>query len=319
MSMNDFPPCAAGTWAWGGGINGSKMIFGKKTDRETLKDTFRKACDLGFTLWDTAEVYGMGSAEEILAECIAESKKNGGQVMISTKHMPSIKYRQGSVRQSLLKSLHRLGIESADLYWLHLPNDIEENVRELSGLMKEGLVKRAGVSNYDLEQICLASDILEKEGLRLSAVQNHFSLIRREQEQQKIIDHCHKNDMTYFSYMVLEQGALTGHYSEKNPFPKLSLRGIEYNGKWQKLQPLIDYLWTLSEKYFVDPSQIPIAWAISKGTVPIVGLTKTVHAERLEQGCKLTLTNEETAELERLAEASGIVSKGVWEPGIKGR
>ncbi|MCM1524477.1 MAG: aldo/keto reductase [Ruminococcus sp.] len=316
MEKNIFPVCAVGTWAWGKGLIGGKMVFGKPADKEVLKDTFRKACELGFTLWDTAEVYGMGSAEEILAECISEAKKNGTEIMISTKHMPSKIYRSGSVREALLKSLHRLGADHADLYWLHLPNNIEQNVRELAGLMKEGLVKRAGVSNYDLDQIKYAGKLLKDEGLALDAVQNHFSLIRRDVMQRRIIEYCGENGITYFSYMVLEQGALTGHYSEKKPFPKLSLRGLEYNGKWERLRPLTDYIWELSERYCIDPSQIAIAWAISKNTVPIVGMTKTVHAERLGQGCRLTLTEGEILKMEELAERSGIVSKGVWEPKI---
>ena len=86
--MFDFPACAVGTWAWGSGMLGSKMIFGQKNDSETLKQTFRTACDLGFTLWDTAEVCGMGESEKILSRCVAEARAEGRDVMISTKHMP---------------------------------------------------------------------------------------------------------------------------------------------------------------------------------------------------------------------------------------
>ena len=86
--MIDFPACAVGTWAWGRGMLGSKMIFGQKNDSETLRQTFRTACDLGFTLWDTAEVYGMGESEKILSRCVAEARAEGRNIMISTKLMP---------------------------------------------------------------------------------------------------------------------------------------------------------------------------------------------------------------------------------------
>lgn len=84
--------------------------------------------------------------------------------------------------------------------------------------------------------------MLREEGFELAAVQNHFSLIRNDAEQQRIIEWCHENNKTYFSYMVLEQGALGGKYDDEHKFPVMSLRGIEYNGKLKKLRPLIDLL-----------------------------------------------------------------------------
>ncbi len=314
MTNIKYPPCAVGTWAWGSGINGGKMIFGKNTDDSVLCETFERAYDLGFTLWDTAEVYGMGNAEKTLSRCIAEKKGADQSVMIATKYMPSKKYRAGSAREALLGSLSRLKLDHADIYWLHLPNNIEENMHEFAELMKEGRIKAAGVSNFDLEQVRLADKILREDGFELSAVQNHFSLIRRDAEQQRVIDWCAENNRSYFSYMVLEQGALSGRYDDEHKFPMITLRGLAFNGKLKKLRPLIDFQRELGKKYGVNPAQIAVSWAISKGTVPIVGLTKPSYAEDLAKGCKLRLTEEETARLEVLADMSGVVSKGVWEP-----
>ena len=315
--MIDFPACAVGTWAWGRGMLGSKMIFGQKNDSETLRQTFRTACDLGFTLWDTAEVYGMGESEKILSRCVAEARAEGRDIMISTKHMPKKKYTDGSVRKALEGSLSRMGIDCADIYWLHLPNNTEQNMREFAQLMREGKIRAAGVSNHEPEQIKLADRVLREEGFELAAVQNHFSLIRNDAEQQRIIEWCHENNKTYFSYMVLEQGALGGKYDDEHKFPVMSLRGIEYNGKLKKLRPLIDLLRELGEKYGVAPAQISVAWAVYKGTVNIVGLTKPKYAEELAGGAVLKLTDDEISQLERLADSFGIVSKGVWEPKVE--
>ena len=296
--MIDFPACAVGTWAWGRGMLGSKMIFGQKNDSETLRQTFRTACDLGFTLWDTAEVYGMGESEKILSRCVAEARAEGRDIMISTKHMPKKKYTDGSVREALEGSLSRMGIDCADIYWLHLPNNTEQNMREFAQLMREGKIRAAGVSNHEPEQIKLADRVLREEGFELAAVQNHFSLIRNDAEQQRIIEWCHENNKTYFSYMVLEQGTLGGKYDDEHKFPVMSLRGIEYNGKLKKLRPLIDLLRELGKKYGVAPAQISVAWAVSKGTVPIVGLTKPKYAEELakQTGCRVILVEHCTPE-----------------------
>lgn len=307
-----FPPYAVGTWAWGKGTAGSQMIFGEKRDEELLKAAFRIALSYGFDLWDTAEVYGMGSSERLLGECIRESGKS---VLISTKHMPKKKYTAGEVRAALTGSLERLGAERADIFWLHLPFNIEKNLNECAELANEGRIGLIGLSNYNAEQINYAEKLLAEKGLRVGAVQNHFSLIRRDPEQLKILDWCRENDVPYFAYMVLEQGALSGKYDDEHPMKGISLRSLEYNRNvMKKLRPLIDCLRELGVKYGVSPAQIAIAWARSKGTIPIVGITKPEQAAELAGSAGIALSTDEAARLEGLADASGVVSRGVWEP-----
>lgn len=315
MSGIELPVCAVGTWAWGEGTNGSKMIFGGKRDTETLRSAFKIALGKGFTLWDTAEVYGMGSSERLLGECIREAGELGSKVLISTKHMPLKKYSPGEVRSALLGSLERLGANRADIYWLHLPKNTRQNLNECAELVNEGRIGIIGLSNFSLEQIIAADEQLREKGLRVGAVQNHFSLIRRDPEQLRILDWCHKNDVPYFAYMVLEQGALSGKYDDEHPFKGISMRSLQYNkGVLKKLRPLIDCLRELGIKYNAQPAQIAVCWAISKGTVPIVGITKPRQAEELAMAKDITLEASEISRLEALADASGVVSKGVWEP-----
>lgn len=313
---NKYPPCAAGTWAWGNGMIGGKMIFGSRYDEGVLKETFEKAFELGFTLWDTAEIYGMGASEKILSECIAQKRQQGERVLVSTKYMPrNNKYKKGDARAALEGSLKRLGIDRADIYWLHVPVRLEEYMEEYAQLADEGKIVEIGVSNCNLEQVQLADKLLRRKGLRLGAVQNHFSLLRRDKEQREIIRWCNENEVTYFSYMVMEQGALCGGYDEKHGFPPFSLRWLAMGkSKFRKIAPLIAYIRELGEKYSVPCGQIPVAWAIARGTIPIIGLTKPRYAEQLVSGCELHLDEKEIERLESLAERSGVVCKGVWEP-----
>ena len=313
----NLPVCAVGTWAWGEGANGSKMVFGGKRDTEALKNSFDTALKNGFTLWDTAEVYGMGSSERLLAECIRESGDMGRNVLISTKHMPLKKYSAGEVRTALLGSLERLGVNRADIYWLHLPVNFRQNVNECAELVNEGRIGIIGLSNFDLEQIIAADKQLKEKGLRVGAVQNHFSLIRRDPEQLKILDWCHENDVPYFSYMVLEQGALSGKYDDEHPIRGISMRSIQYNKRvLGKLRPLIDGLRETARIHSCEPAQIAVSWAIAKGTIPIVGITKPSQAEELARTREISLAAEEISRLEELADRSGLVSKGIWEPKI---
>lgn len=303
-------PCMIGTWSWGTGMNGSQMVFGKKYSKEHLMETFKTAYDCGFKMWDTAEVYGMGSAEKILGSCI----EGISDVYLSTKHLPGKKYKKGEVQNSVKNSMERLGVKKIDLYWLHQPYCLEENLYEVVNCLKEGTIVQMGLSNCNLAEVKQAYGFLEKHGFKLSAVQNHFSLLCMGEEQKKIIQYCKEKEMQYYGYMVLEQGALSGHYSAEHPFPLFSMRRFLFSkGKFRKIEKLLEYQKNLAVKYQVDTSQIPIAWAVSKGIIPIVGLTKPGHAKSLAKGMEVKLTFEEVEKLEKYAKDSGILCKGSWE------
>jgi len=309
VNSKEVAPCVIGTWAWGTGNNGAKMVFGKNNSEEQLQETFETAYENGFNFWDTAEVYGMGTSEKLLGKLIKE--KNN--IVISTKHFPGKKYKTGENEKAIRKSLERLNIEYIDLYWLHSPKAIKENMKELAECLKKGLIKNIGLSNCNIEQIKEANEILKQNGTKLYAIQNHFSLLSIEREKE-ILEYCKNNSIIFFGYMILEQGALSGHYDEKNHFPLLSMRGLTFGkSKFKKIKPLLQYIKELGIKYDVDSSQIPIAWTISKGVFPIIGLTKPKHAISLKQGIDIKLTKEEIEKLEQLAILSGVKCKGIWE------
>ena len=92
------------------------------------------------------------------------------------------------------------------------------------------------------------------------------------------------------------------------------MRGLMFGkSKFKKADALIAYIRELGAKYSIDPSQIPIAWGVAKGIIPIVGINKARHVEPLAKGLSLELAPEEIAHLEELALASGIKQKGMWE------
>lgn len=312
LKNENLPPFMLGTWAWGGGVNGSKMVFGQNYDENILQETFKTACDLKLNLFDTAEVYGMGNAEKLLGHFIAECHI---PVQISTKYMPAPKYKSGKMAISLSQSCERLGIDVPLIYWLHVPNCVEENVAEAIELLKRKKIKYLGVSNYRLSDLQKAQALLKKAGFSISAVQNHFSLLSYSQNQRDILEWCKANDVIYFSYMVLEQGALSGRYSAEKPFPPFSRRRFAFGKKsFQKIEPLLQYTKILAEKYNTNSSQIPIAWAAAKGTVPIIGVTKPEQVKQLATTAQLILSNNEIQKLEQLAGQTGIMLKASWEP-----
>ncbi|WP_163971855.1 aldo/keto reductase [Oceanobacillus halotolerans] len=303
----EIPPIALGTWSWGNGANGGDTVFGNNLHESDLKPVFDEAMRAGFNLWDTAAVYGMGASETILGKFI----KDESNVVISTKFTPG---RHEVMEQTLDESLNRLGVNHADIYWIHNPKDVQKWTAELIPLMKSGKIKHAGVSNHNLEEIKLAASILEAEGLQLSAVQNHYSLLYRSSEEAGIIDWCNENNVVFFSYMVLEQGALTGKYHAGNPFKPGTRRGDAFNVEvLQQLTPLLYVLERIGKTYEVEPTQIAIAWAIAKQTLPIIGVTKARHVEGAILAANINLTESEIKELEEAAKETGVEIKGAWE------
>ncbi len=301
-----------GTWSWGAGMFGGDSVFGVHTDENTLQPVFDAAEAAGVRTWDTATAYAMGESERILGTFIAG--KDRSKFTISTKFTPQLaEMYNNSVEAMADASMERMGIDYIDIYWIHNSADVERWTPGLIPLLKSGKVRRVGVSNHDLAQIKRADEILSAAGFRVSAVQNHFSLLYRNSERDGILDYCRENNIEFWGYMVLEQGALSGKYNAANPLPADSDRGRKYNPILQELENLTNTLTAIGKHHGLTCSQTAVAWAVTKGVSPIVGATKPYHVTEAAQAASVTLTPDEVAELDRLADAAGIDARGGWE------
>ncbi len=312
MSEKKMPKIALGAWSWGSGAVGGDQVFGNHLEKEDLQPIFDAAMQNGLNLWDTATVYGMGASEDILGSYVRQVKAE--DVIISTKFTPQI---AGMYEESMAKmaeaSCQRLGIDVIDIYWIHNPMDVERWTPELISLLKAGKVKQVGVSNHDLSQIKRANEILQAEGFKVSAVQNHFSLLNRSSERAGILEYCKENDIKFFAYMVLEQGALSGKYDTKHPFPEGSDRAKSYNPILAQLESLTAEMAKIGEAHGLSVAQVGTAWAISKGVLPIIGVTKVRHVEDAAKAASVTLDTEEISRLEELADKANVSTIREWE------
>lgn len=310
--MKNLPKIALGTWSWGAGFAGSDQVFGNHLTTGELKPVFDAAVKSGLNLWDTALVYGMGSSEKVVGEFIKDYPRE--DLLISTKFTPQFaKESANPVEEMLHQSFENLGTEYVDFYWIHNPVGAPKWVSGLIPLLKSGKVKNVGVSNHNLEQIQQANDILAKEGFKISAVQNHYSLLYRSSEDAGILDYCNRNDITFFAYMVLEQGALSGKYNTQNPLPEGSGRGNTYNKILPQLEELTNAMRIIGEHKNASVAQIAVAWAIAKKTLPIIGVTKIDQVEEMVKASVIELSQDEMDTLETLAAKAGVDTKGSWE------
>ena len=311
--MKKLPQIALGAWAWG-----NDGTFGNNFDSESLRPIFETALENGLNLWDTAFAYGMGTSEKVLAGFIKDLPRE--KYIISDKFTPQCADASNpqAMRDMIEMQQKLMGIDCFDIYWIHNVWDAPKWTEKLAEYYegKEN-VPLLGVSNHNLEEIKQADEILKSHGLKLSAVQNHYSLLNRSSEDSGILDYCKKNDIVFFSYMVLEQGALSGKYDISHPMPEGSARAQTYNPVLDKLEILNSELQKLADKYNVGTAQIPVAWAIAKGTLPIIGVTKINHVEDAVKAAEIALTDEEVLNIEKTADSLGLNVIRFWEKEMK--
>ena len=313
MMNTQLPKIALGAWAWG-----NDGTFGGETTAEGLRPIFDAAMAGGLNLWDTAYAYGMGTSEKVLAGFLKGLPRDS--FLVSDKFTPQCADPASptAMADMIGMQLKLMDLDRFDIYWIHNVWDAPKWTEELAKYF-EGRddVPLLGVSNHDLAEIRQADEILRAHGLKLSAVQNHYSLLNRSSEESGILDYCRENGIVFFSYMVLEQGALSGQYDRAHPMPAGSARADAYNPVLDKLEVLNAALKRVADRHGVGPAQIPVAWAVAKGTLPIIGVTKVRHVEDAVKAAGVTLAPEETAELEALADSLDLNVIRFWEKEMK--
>ncbi|MBQ7504375.1 MAG: aldo/keto reductase [Ruminococcus sp.] len=311
--MKNLPKIALGAWAWG-----NDGTFGNSFTADQLRPIFDTAMKNGLNLWDTAFAYGMGTSEKVLAGFLKGLPRES--YLISDKFTPQCAdtTSQTAMQDMIEMQLDLMALDRFDVYWIHnvwgAPKWTEELAKFYEG---KGNVPIIGVSNHNLAEIKQADEILKAHGLKLGAVQNHYSLINRSSEDSGILDYCKENDIFFFAYMVLEQGALSGKYDTAHPMPAGSARAETYNPVLDKLELMNAELKKLADKYNVGAAQIPVAWAIAKGTLPIIGVTKENQVKDAVKAANIALTAEEVAELERVADSLELNVIRMWEKEMK--
>ena len=310
--MKNLPKIALGAWAWG-----NDGTFGGDITAESLRPIFDTAMAHGLNLWDTAYAYGMGTSEKVLAGFLKGLSRNA--YLVSDKFTPQCANGRPTAMADMIEmQLQLMELDRFDIYWIHNVWDAPHWTEELAKYFEnKNDVPLLGVSNHNLAEIKQANEILKAHGLKLSAVQNHYSLINRSSEDSGILDYCRENGIHFFAYMVLDQGALSGKYDTAHPMPAGSARAETYNPVLDKLEILTSELKKLAEKYGVGTAQIPVAWAIAKGTLPIIGVTKENQVLDAVKAANITLTTEDVAELEKVADSLDLNVIRFWEKEMK--
>lgn len=309
--IQKLPAVALGTWSWGVGAEGGDQVFGHHLTQADLEPVVTQAMDSGLNLWDTAYAYGMGASETLLGDLLKPYPRE--DYLLSTKFTPMVAKGDNAVADMLAGSLKRLHTDYIDIYWIHHSDDVEKWTPKLIPILQSGQIKHLGVSNHNLDQLKRVNEIIGEAGFQVSAVQNHFSLLHRNSELDGQLQYCQDHGIDFFAYMVLEQGALTGQYNAANPLPAGSDRGAIYNKDWPRLAELQAAMTEIAEAKAVSVADVATAYAIAKGTIPIVGITKPKYIADTLAAIDLDLSATEVQHLENLAAATGLNTQADWE------
>jgi aryl-alcohol dehydrogenase-like predicted oxidoreductase len=305
------------------GCMGMSFSYGPPKDKQEMISLLRAAVELGITFFDTAEVYGPFTNEELVGEALAPFRS---QVVIATKfgfdlsgsdHRPGaagLNSQPEHIKQAVEGSLKRLKTDVIDLLYQHRvdPNvPIEDVARTVKELIQAGKVKHFGLSEAGVKTIRRAHAVQA-----LTAVQSEYSLWWRKPEQE-VIPTLEELGIGFVPYSPLGKGFLTGKIDENAKFDSTDFRSTLPRFTPEALkanQALIDLLGRIAKRKKATPAQIALAWVLAQKPwiVPIPGTTKM---ERLKENIGATEIELTPADLREIdAATSEIKVEGARYP-----
>ncbi|TMB35404.1 MAG: aldo/keto reductase [Deltaproteobacteria bacterium] len=308
--------------AIGLGCMGMSFAYGSPPDRKQMIDLLRKAVERGVTFFDTAEIYGPLTNEELVGEALAPFR---GKVVIATKfgfrpafegesHWSLTDSRPEHIKKAVEGSLKRLQVDAIDLYYQHRVDPqvpIEDVAGAVKELIQQGKVKHFGLSEAGVQTIRRAHAVQP-----VTALQSEYSLWWRKPEEE-VIPTLEELGIGLVPFSPLGKGFLTGTIDEKTTFAKNDFRQIvpRFTPEARKAnQALVDLLGQVAKQKNATPAQIALAWLLAQKPwmVPIPGTTKLNRLEENLGAASVRLTPDELRAID--GAASKIKVQGARYP-----
>jgi aryl-alcohol dehydrogenase-like predicted oxidoreductase len=293
--------------ALGLGCMGMSVMYGPPKDKQEMISVIRSAVELGVTFFDTAEVYGPFTNEELVGEALAPVRE---QVVIATKFgfqfdetgkQIGQNCRPESIKKVAEASLQRLKTNVIDLFYQHRVDPdvpIEDVAGAVKDLIQEGKVKYFGLSEAGVQTIRRAHAVQP-----VAALQSEYSIWWREPEAE-IIPTLEELGIGFVPFSPLGRGYLTGKIDENTAFDSADFRNTvpRFSPEARKAnRGLVDLLETIAQPKKATPAQIALAWVLAQKPwiVPIPGTTKLNRLQENLAAASIELSAEELREIER--------------------
>jgi aryl-alcohol dehydrogenase-like predicted oxidoreductase len=293
--------------------------FGGRIDLDATRKVVHKALDLGITLFDTADIYGDdGGSEDCLGQILGDRRKD---IVLATKfgmEFGKTGVMKGASRRYIMSavedSLRRLKTDWIDLYQLHAPDPLtsmEETLRSLDDLVRQGKVRYIGCSNLPAWQVVEAQWIARQQGLEsFISCQDEYSLVRRDLESE-LQPAMQRYDLGLLPFFPLASGLLTGKYRRNAPPPEGTRFATTQRladryataANWAIVEGLADFCAKRGHSLL----ELAFSWLLARPPVAsvIAGATKPEQLEQNVKAADWALTPEDLAEIDRLTLTKG--------------
>lgn len=304
-------------------IKGGNFVYGSDADPDEAIKTIHKAIDEGVTFFDTAQIYGPFSNEELVGKAI-KGKREG--LVIATKfgfrftgsEITGVDGSAANARVSVEGSLKRLGIDCIDLFYQHRVDPavpIEDTVGGLADLVKEGKIKHIGLSEAGPQTLARAAAVAP-----ITALQSEYSLWERDVEDG-ILALCREHGTGFVPYSPLGRGFLTGQIKSIDDLPAEDWRHNDprFGGdNFAKNLEMVDVVRAVADTHNVSTAQIALAWLLAQGDdiVPIPGTKRRVTMEDSIAAVNVNLSKVDLATLEKAAPRGGTAGPRYGERGM---
>jgi aryl-alcohol dehydrogenase-like predicted oxidoreductase len=296
LGKSDLRVSIIGLGAW----QASGKAWGIDVEDEQIVKAMIRAYELGVNLIDTAEAYGDGHSEEVVARAIREIGREN--LVIATKvHGGHLRYND--VLKAAENSLRRLGIREIDLYQVHWPDPWEQvplrqTMRAMEKLYKEGKIRAIGVSNFAVRDLEEARKHLSDTVIVSNQVR--YNMLQREVEEE-VIPYCKRENITIIAYSPLAQGALTGKYSlSSKPSDDVRRHNKLFSDRnLAEISKLLAVLERIAKTRSKTIAQVAINWLLREGNVvPIPGAKNPKQAEENADAAGWRLSQQELMEID---------------------
>ncbi len=294
-------PIGLGCWQFSkqGNLAGK---FWPSLDDDLIGDVVRISLEGGINWFDTAEVYGQGASEKILAKSLTLLGKKPGEVIIATKWWPMFR-TASNIPKTIDDRIAALSPFPIDLYQVHQPWGFSSEVAEMKAmaeLVRAQKISQVGVSNFSAKMMRSAWETLQKSGINLVSNQVQYSLLQRKIETNDVLETAKELGITIIAYSPLAQGLVTGKFHD-NPELLKHIGWRKYAAQFkpaglEKSRPVASLIKNLAVKYQATPSQVALNWLINyhgDTVVAIPGATKPTHAAENTGAMKFILSPED--------------------------
>jgi len=283
-------------------------------DEEQARPFIRRALELGFNFFDTADMYSVGGSEEVLGRALNDFAPARDRIVIATKvYMPMSKdpNHKGLSRKHIMhsvdNSLRRLGTDYIDLYQIHrfdAQTPVEETLRALDDVVRAGKALYTGASSMYAWQLAKMLYTADRMGIpRFVTMQNYYNVVYREEERE-MLPLCRAEGLGVIPFSPLARGFVAGNRRKEDLGETVRSKTDEFS-RWQYYHDadfaIVDRVTEIAKKRGVNNAQVALAWVLHQPgiTAPIIGATKMNYLDDAVAALSLKL---DEAELQSLAE-----------------